>query len=200
MQPDNEALENQKALLRQYVLSLLQEDITQRGEIAEAVLDGFVRLTPPDEEPPSVELITLRSAGRRGGRSRKPGNIFLNWRNLIELIPDVTLAAATGLAGPQWLVLISALYIWNHLWSKSAVELDQAHAVTILALWRNRNGFNKVSEEEGFVCTNEVLTSMGLPPLQRADYTEIIETLANLQCVEVEDGVIWLREWVKTTY
>jgi len=71
-------------------------------------------------------MITLRSFGDEGGTSRKPGNIFLNWRKLMDIVPDAAIATA---------------------------------------------GYNKA-----------------------------INRLLAMECIEIDNGIISLREWVRVSY
>src|SRR5690348_14012566 len=67
--------------------------------VVETVLNGFVRLTPPEIPPVEFITISMLSSGPKG-RSHKPGNIYLNWRKLIDVMPDTVIAAAGAEASP----------------------------------------------------------------------------------------------------
>src|ERR1700730_15896516 len=57
------------------------------------VLDAFSRVTPPEEPDVTIGLITIASVHNSpNANSRKPGNVVLNWRKLIDIVPDVSLA------------------------------------------------------------------------------------------------------------
>lgn len=173
----------------------LSEDALRR------LVDAFARVTPPKEPEITIGLITISSLyDAPKASSRKPGNVVLNWRKLLEIVPDVSLAglgAATLPVAPQVAFVLAGLYIWNKVWRGAVEEFSDVEAVTILALWEHRNGKNKIPEQEGFVKTNEVRGRYSLPPLTQGQYTSAVNRLTSLQCIELEDGVIWLREWVQ---
>jgi hypothetical protein len=158
MEPDYKALEEKKTELRNLSLSQIPETVSNRSSLVDKLFDSYIQLSPPKEPPLEMEWITLSSMGRGGGRSRKPGNIILNLRRLIQIVPDITITAA-GVAGPSWLLPFIALHIWNKLWANSKVDLDQRHAVTIYALWKNRNSENKIPEEVGYEKTNSFFSN-----------------------------------------
>jgi hypothetical protein len=81
------------------------------------------------------------------GASRKPGNIVMNWRKLIDVTPDVTIAAAGATGGPAWLLPFIGLYIWNKLWCGAKVEFSKSEAIVILALWKNRDARKKMKKK-----------------------------------------------------
>lgn len=177
---------------------MLPEDARHR------LVDAFARVTPPEEPEITMQLITISSLyNAPKASSRKPGNVVLNWRKLLDIVPDVSLAglgAATLPVAPQVAVVLAGLYIWNKVWRGAVEELSDVEAVTILALWEHKNGKNKIQEQEGFVKTNEVRERYALPQLTQNQYASAVNRLSALQCIELEDGIIWLREWVQKQY
>src|SRR5262249_10110301 len=127
----------------------------------------------------------------------------LNWRKLIDIVPDISLAglgAVTLPVAPAIAAVLAALYVWNKLWRGSVEELSDVEAVTILALWQNRNPQKKISEQDGFTKTNDLRATYSLPPLSQRQYAGAISRLIEIDCIELENGVIWLREWVRVKY
>ena len=167
---------------------------------AQSAVEAFARLTAPTQPEPVVKMITLGSFGDEGGSSRKPGNIFLNWRKLMDVVPDTAIAAAGAMTSPVWLLPLIGLYVWNRLWRGAEEELSDVEACTICALWKNRDGRSRISEEEGFNKTNAMRTLHGLPELSRAEYTKAVNRLLAMECIEINSGIIWLREWVRVSY
>lgn len=169
------------------------------SNIADSAVTAFARLTPPAKPEMLIELITLSSMTKRG-ESRKLGNVYLNWKKLCDLVPDVTIAAAGAAAAPAWLLPFIGLYVWNKLWCGAKEELTVDEATVILALWKNRDGRNKISDELGFEKTNAIRGHLEMPPLNRTAYELAISRLLRMECIEMSDGVIWMREWVKINY
>ncbi|ULH01923.1 hypothetical protein MF133_17435 [Aeromonas caviae] len=168
------------------------------------LVDAFASVTPPEEPKVTIGLITISSLhDAPKASSRKPGNVILNWRKLLDIVPDVSLAglgAATLPVAPQVAVVLAGLYIWNKVWRGAVEEFSDVEAVTILALWEHRNEKSKISEQEGFAKTNEVRARYALPPLTANQYASAVNRLVSLDCIELEDGIIWLREWVRKKY
>lgn len=168
------------------------------------LVDAFARITPPEEPEIRMELITISSLyDAPKASSRKPGNVVLNWRKLLDIVPDVSLAglgAATLPVAPQVAVVLAGLYIWNKVRRGAVEEFSDVEAVTILALWEHKDAKNKIPEQEGFAKTNEIRGRYALPPLALSQYVAVINRLVSLQCIELEDGVIWLCELVRTKY
>jgi hypothetical protein len=145
----------------------------------DSAVEAFSRVTPPEEPELTIGLVTISSLYTTPkAQSRKPGNIVLNWRKLIDIVPDVSLAslgAATLPIAPAWSVVLVGLYVWNKIW-------------------------DKIAEADGFEKVNELRTSYSLPPLTLGQFTSVIDRLVQIDCVELEEGVIWLREWVRVKY
>lgn len=168
------------------------------------LVDAFAKITPPEEPEITIGLITISSLyDAPKASSRKPGNVVLNWRKLLDIVPDVSLAglgAATLPVAPQVAVVLAGLYIWNKVWRGAVEEFSDVEAVTILALWEHKNEKDRISEQDGFARTNEVRERYALPPLTANQYASAVNRLVSLECIELEDGIIWLREWARKKY
>jgi hypothetical protein len=79
-------------------------------------VDAFAQTTPPELPERVLEHIVINSPYRPRGWSRKHGNLLLNWRKLMDIIPDITVASLSANALPVWAVPLAALYIWNKVW------------------------------------------------------------------------------------
>ena len=182
------------------ITSMLPEEVRER------ILDVFSRVSPPEapESAFTIGLITIRSFyDQPKADSRKPGNVLLNWRKLVDIVPDISLAglgAATLPVAPAVAAVLAGLYVWNKVWRGTVEEFSDIEAVTILALWQNCNADNKISEVDGLAKTNFLRTNYSLPPLTVGQFSAAIKRLSDIACIELEDGVIWLREWIRVKY
>jgi hypothetical protein len=200
MSYDNEALETKKREIEQLAEMSVGSFSKCSPDISKTVVSAFVRITPPtNEEPPPIQFITVFSSGM-SGTTRKPGNVFLNWKKFFEIVPDVTVAGAGVAEAPHWLYVVIALYVWNKLWCGAKENLSDAEATAILALWKFRNDARKIGEAEGYERTNEVRREVGLVELSKADYSAAINRLTRMECIDMTGGLIWLREWVRIVY
>ncbi|WP_434666704.1 hypothetical protein P5W99_37345 [Paraburkholderia sp. A3BS-1L] len=173
----------------------------------ESALDALARITPPEklDFELRLDLCTISSLNTvPRALSRKPGNVLLNWRRLVDVVPDVSLAGFGALTlpvvPPAWAAVLAGLYIWNKLWRGSAEEFSDIEALTMLALWQNRNGKNKINEGDGLMKTNELRAQYKMPPLTLEQYAYTVNRLVEIECIELKNGVIWLREWVRVKY
>jgi hypothetical protein len=162
------------------------------------LLKAFCQVKPPviPEAEYRMELIVLSSGGRKGGVSIKPGNVTLNWRKLIGSLPGIVLTGA-GAATNPWLFILGALVIWRDLYSTSRVELSPQHATTILTMWNNHDGSKRISEDKARTLTNKALAEFDLNLVSETTFAIIIDDLSQSGCVELSDGEIWLREWIR---
>lgn len=197
---DNEALERKKQELQVLVRSAIPSSGQNSDCLEEEVMRSFIRLTPPVEPPMVFEMITMRSSGSGEGQSRKPGNIYLNMEKLMDVIPDVTLAAVGGATSPPWVLPFIGLYVWNKLWCSSKEELSETEATIIYVLWKHRNAKDKIAEDDAFEKTNGARNTAGIPLLKRGEFDQAVNRLVRMECIEIENGIIWLREWVCIKY
>ena len=67
---------------------------------AKQIVDNFVQITPPEKATIHFEFVEISSGGRGGGRSIKPGNIFLNFRKLITFLAESALTVIGAITVP----------------------------------------------------------------------------------------------------
>ncbi len=177
------------------VLSTLGKDAPS---FAISVVDQFCRFVPPEIDT-RIDFVILKPGGFGGGRSRKAGNILLNWRRLIVGASEGILAA-TGLT-QLWLVPLAALVIWNTLWSTLDISIDEHHAAVLWALWSLRDKNNRVPKTSLPARVNEKLAEHHQPSLTPAQLQRCIGDLERMECLESADSdEIWLREWVQARW
>ncbi len=162
-----------------------------------AVLQSFARIKDPSIQgnlSTNVEVLRPDDSGT-GAVSIKPGNIRLNWRKLFEKIPELVL---TGAGVTQvWLIPFAALYLWNLVWSLSKIEITPAQAMTMYALWSDGRPSRRFPETEALEIVNAFRTKDGHNTLTSSEFALVVNDLVALDCIELEDGEIWLREWVQ---
>lgn len=165
------------------------------------VSSGFLQITPPEEEPPKMHMLTMDSLKNfQKGNSIKPGNIRLNIRKLIDTIPNVVEMAISIATNIPVLQICSALNIWKALREVLTVEITKEQAFVIVALWKNCNQKQKITLEDGYKATNALCERFSEPKITNIKYNHTIDSLINLQCIELNEGIIWLREWVSKKY
>ena len=162
---------------------------------------GFLQITPPEEDPPMMQFLTMDSLKNyKQGKSIKPGNIRLNIRNLIESIPSaVEMAVGIAIDLPV-LKICAALNLWKTIKGFFTVEISKEEAFVIVSLWKNCDSRHEISLEKGFISTNELLKKYEEQEFSNIKYNQVIDSLIKLQCIELTEGVIWLREWISKNY
>lgn len=202
MKYDERAASAKRRELRQVAM---QSQIKLSEETLHATLAAFVQVTAPEKAETEIDSnlgwITMHSFPKPNAVSQKPGNLLLNWRKLMDIVPDISLAGLGAVSLPDAMgIVIAGLYIWNKLWSGSTEVFSEEEAVTMLALWKNRDSQNRITEPEGFSKTNVMRSVYSLPPLCKTDFSGIIDRLVALGCMKLENGVLSLRESVCIKY
>lgn len=165
------------------------------------LLDAFCRINPPaiPEAERHMELIIVSSGGRRGGVSIKPGNIILNWSNLLSAIPSIALTSVGTWSNP-YLFFLGALVIWKDFYAASKVEIDKIHAIAIVTMWKNCDGNRFISEKTAKELTNKALKESDMNQLSDFSFARVVDDLSNIGCIQILDGKIWLREWIRRNW
>ncbi len=141
---DNDCMRAKRAELIQIATAALDP---HNIKLAERLVDSFCSLTPPLDPPEVREYITIHSRGAGGGMSRKPGNLWLNWRKLVSEFGDLSLGVV-GVAAEPKLVPLAALSILNKIWAHSAIQLSREHATVLYAMWQGRDKDNRLQEAD----------------------------------------------------
>lgn len=197
---DHKTLDQKKQEIHQLLQSAHGKLSSEDQDIIGMVERSFIKLTPPTETDMIIKCITASPSGFGDGYSRKPGNIVLNWAKLANLVPDIIITVASGATAPSWLLFFICLDVWNKLWCNSKEELTEVEAIIICSLWQNRNHENKIPADKGFAKTNTSMKKYDRNPISRKVFENSITRLVNIGAIELESGVIWLREWVRVKY
>jgi hypothetical protein len=191
--PDYEALDRKRVQLLQ--------DLPDVGsaEMKSRILDSFCALTPPINPPALMTLVTIQSAGKGGGVSRKLGNLRLNWKKLFSELSDVILTTV-GANDHPYLIPLAALSLWNKLWAHSHIKLTKELASTLFVMWQKCDTSHEISKKKAYAEANDLFRTFGWPSITLIDFDDYIKSLIDMQCVEMKGNQLWLREWVKVTY
>ena len=161
----------------------------------------FISITPPLEKPLTMQLLTLDSLrDYKNGSSIKPGNIVLNIKELIEAIPEVVSIGAGMVCDNIVITVCGAFSLWLKLRDIATVSITREQAFTIVALWKSCNSAHKISLDDGFIATNVLLKQYGESEITNLKYNIVIDSLIKMQCIELTEGIIWLREWISRSY
>lgn len=175
----------------------LPSEVPDRQTVAAEALRGLLEVVVGESQrdSDSTGVITLRTETQ--GATRKGTNLFLNWKKLVGSISETGVAAYGAASGPKWMMILAGIYIWNTLSKDAEVDLSELEASVIFSLWKKSDHKNRISENSGFVATNEVRINAGCQPLGREEYLQALNTLAHLDCILLENGDVCLREKVR---
>lgn len=198
----NNAIQQLKTVIAENLSEFLTNEAVDSSLIYnDLVKCSFISITPPLEDPPMMQLLTIDSLRNyRDGSSIKPGNILLNIRKLIEAIPDVVSIGAGMVCDNLIVTVCGAFSLWLKLRDIATVSISKEQAFTIVALWRGCNPAHKISLDDGLVATNTLLKQYGEPEMTKLKYNIVIDSLEEMQCIELTEGIIWLREWISKKY
>lgn len=162
---------------------------------------GFLQIQAPLEEPPMMQFLTLDSLKNYNtGSSIKPGNIKLNIKNLIDNIPSIGEIIISIWAESIELKICAALNLWKALKDISTISITKDQAFVIVALWKNCNSYHKINLNTGYNVTKDLFQKFQEPIPSYEKYNQIIDALIKLECIELTDEEIWLREWISKNY
>jgi len=181
-------------------ITVFKGDQESASEVAALILTRFVKISETKNEPVVIEYMTVYSGGRRGGSSRKLGNIFLSWKNLFEIVPDISIAASAVSGSNKYLTTMVGLYIWGKVWKGMQVEIEPTTAMVFTALWDESYPSKKISEKDGFIASNKYIESTGGLAISESEYTDAINKLLAIGSIKMNAGVIRVVEWVRKKY
>lgn len=142
-------------------------------------------------------IVHAEPGGQGGGRSVKPGNIVLNWKDVLFSFPDFLLTAFGVAANPVLLVL-AGLSIARRLWLMVEVELSERHALVLWAMWKRHAESLRVPEQEVAGLVAKEAEAYGASGFADAELRRILGELVRLKCIRKADDNDWeLCEQVK---
>ena len=198
MKLEKEAVKKRKEL-SEIVKSTITTPVSNPEELSERIIDYFCDITPPEIDT-SIQLITMQPGGSEGGRSSKPGNIWLDWKKLLTVGAESILTIVGAVSVP-WLIPLAGLVVWNKVWSLLDIEIDERHAVVIWAMWNNRDEEDCIEDDKILDLVNEELHRYNRFMMNKKELNNILKDLGEMECIEKTDkNEWWLREWVKATY
>jgi hypothetical protein len=185
--------------IKDIVRGVIDGRIDNVDKFSDNLVSHFCEITPPEIDT-TMHLMTIKPGGMGGGRSSKPGNIWLNWRKLL-VDGSESILTVVGAVSIPWLIPFAALVVWNKICSLCNLEISERHAAVVWTMWQNRDETNCVEPSAIAKLVNTELLKYNRPKMNKKELNAILEDLKNVQCIEIsDDGKLWLREWVKTVY
>jgi hypothetical protein len=169
--------------------------------MALALVKEFATITAP-EDSGTLGLVIMRTAGRGGGRSAKPGNIAFDMPKLIKALSAGVLTTVAAFHTP-WTAVFGAIILWDRLYAGACIDLSENEASVLWTMWQLR-------DEEGTVAHDGLLGSVNVER-QKYGRTELsarelddalgkLEEIATIERFSKYKSRWWLREWVRVKY
>ncbi|MDB2318028.1 hypothetical protein N9V88_00410 [bacterium] len=192
---------NQK---RDELLSSVREALGDASDQAETVLDIFVQMTPP-RDPPRLLSFSVKGGGKKGGLSRKAGNIILNWKKLAGSAPAILgsgLGASTGFGTTTgcWTAVFAGLCILQQLDSLFKIELSKEMATCLFALWHRGDENREITIKTANEACRELFATYQWDKPTDFELKEIFDNLAAIKCLKQNGDRIKLIEQLRWSY
>ena len=187
--------------IENYCKNTNAKDVEHAVIYQELKSSGFIRIVPPKEKPPMMQMLTMDSLRNyQSGSSIKPGNIKLNIKNLICEIPSAIEFAVSIAIDLPILKICAALHLWKSLRNAFTIEITKDQAFVIVALWKNCNQYHKIEIDKAYLAVTALYMKYGEPEITTIKYNQILDSLEKMRCIELNEGIIWLREWISNDY
>ena len=98
------------------------------------------------------------------------------------------------------ITICGALSLWLKLKDIATINISKEQAFVIVALWKNCNSNHKILLSDGLIAANNLFNQYGEPEITSLKYNMIIDSLVEIECIELTEEIIWLREWISKNY
>lgn len=174
-------------LVREHVQSLGSSDVAA-DEVIQKLMGTTIVVTPPRSEPRPMEMMIMKSSARGGGRSIKPTNIKFDLGLLLDNLTNGVLTLVS-ISNP-WTLPFAVLAVLRSLMRNLTVEVTEADAVTLLAMWQAGIGNGSIArladiKNNADYHANKHQRSI----LSLADIQDSIDNLLAIQSIECIPGV-----------
>ena len=134
-----------------------------------------------------MQLMTMREGGRRGGKTRKQGNVILDLRKLMGLVAGGTLTIAGATALPM-LAPFAILAIWQQLTESLEIEVSEMDASVLWSMHLHSDDDGRIDGGEPLLAlANAERAQYQRRPISRSELDDCLRNLAKLRCIE-RDG------------
>jgi hypothetical protein len=204
--------------LAKIVADALQESLaaSEREALNSAVqtlLDCGISIQSPavQTNPPEIRLDLLTMNTLRpnmfgpdltGAESIKPGNIRVDMQRLLVAGAQTVRDIASTIRMP-WLSPMTALILWDRLYSLLRIKIEEKEACVIWVMWMNCDQERTVEHAVLLPKVNENRNQYGHAPLSEQELSKALSTLERMRCIErLRDDHTrwWLREWIRVKY
>ena len=131
-----------------------------------------------------------------GGKSSKPLNIVLNWKELMLVCCGGALGVSGSIAMPFMIPLAAILFLAAVL-KLRRIDVSEIHAHTMIALWKNCDDQKCLSAEDVPDIVNAELKRIERAEIKGESIFKVLGDLEKLRSIEISGDNIFLKEKVR---
>ncbi len=204
---------------RQEIFEIIKETVatyhSNPNELALKIFDNFFEITPPKIEIYKIGpkenyykhdsfccfFMTLISdkLGPREVKSIKPGNILLNWKKILECIPESIITTVHSIAVP-WLIPLAALAVLIKLLQISTIKLDERYAAAIWTMWQYKDENNSIEKDKILELVNKELSKFDRKEMTEEELNSILNVLEKIKCIRQIENKYFFNETINIKY
>lgn len=179
------ATHNKIELIKEKVIELAKKDgiNVEEKEISNLFNDEAIVLYNGQNK--SLNMINIK-IDSKDATSIKLGNIIINWKKIITLLPGLT----TGVGDNHIKMIGFLIKAINFIYVSLSVKLDEKQINVIMALIEA--GAHSSYKDEKYV--KEVFGKLHNISLNNGDFENACTQLSELNCIDILDGKILLCE------
>lgn len=191
----------------------LAEQFEITKEVADAILklletEDLIRIEAPEyQDKPATVLIKDRHLTKNelGMTSRKMGNVILNtyldWKKLAEIVFS-SISTVKGIdMGQPFLTCIGIMSVILSALELTDIKISENGTAIIIALQKYKKHRAYMNTEE--LCkkeANEILSFHGYDEMDDDTFQNEITRLAKYKCIDIQNGVVMLKEKMISHY
>jgi hypothetical protein len=170
------------------------------------ILNAGCIIEPPEKKLQTYEQFRAHLGGLGGAQDVKLGNILLDTRKLVATVAKVTLMMGGAIASPwtPWTIPLAFLVLWDELWSRMKVDVQEREATVMLALWMNCDSKTlRVPKDRVLNLVNGERAQYRLSELTSQELDLSLEMLVKMGCIKEawnDRSIWWIRDQVKVTF
>ncbi|MDU1603146.1 MAG: hypothetical protein E6845_09290 [Clostridium sp.] len=161
-------------------------------------------ITPPitsEIEDENLQYVSLENSILKGGSSRKPGNIILNMEDCLGIIISSSISITSALTNQNIAMkLMGLLGVVCSLNQKMKINISPDQASVLRIIYTKCNEKKEIEIETCYKELNKIREENDNHILSKIQYSHILDDLCKLNCISLENNVIYLKEKIKIKY
>ena len=179
---------------------------------AQEIVDGLVSANLLTIEAPIYEIegdenvftfTEIKSTAdykRAHGKTKKPGNVIVNFKEMLWDIPDIGMGIEGLKSSSKAYIVLLALSILFKVIKSIIVKLDYSQVICLIGIRDVYNEKTGVDIEKARSYTADLVKSHELNDFNMDEYDKILDDLTQIGTIELLEGRIYLKEKVEVKY